>query len=184
MKEFLEHDTFIQLLKNPFLGADRQWIGKLALHFIGEPVYLFLVADVFEFDTHVRSVAFLQVSKDVTKRSGTQTNQVAGEEILIEILVCEMEKGKVQVSSPILSLANGIGFRYEMALIAITQDHSIGIQFLLPVNAVNLYPFTHSWFCRCVAIGCLPRPYGEVETFKKLPEFGVHTGRVLDEILV
>jgi hypothetical protein len=57
----------------------------LFFHFVGDPINYLLVDDVFEFNTDMTSVAFLEMVYNIPQAGCTQANQVACLNGLIKI---------------------------------------------------------------------------------------------------
>src|SRR6185437_12015600 len=182
-------------------------------HLVGEPVDPLLVADVFEFDAYVTGIALLNMGQDSAQGRCPQADEVAGEEVLVEILFGKAVEGEVDVGAAVLSGADGIGFSQQVAFIAVAEDQAVGAQFLSPVHTVGggHGPGGSGAVGRCGAFGygaigrcstarrigsgktisacggggaVAALGYGEIKTFKEFAKFGVHGIGVFHVILI
>src|SRR5690348_5625066 len=102
MEEFLKHYPLVELLQNSFLFIQGNGIQKFLLHFIGEPVDLLLIADIFEFDAYMGSITVLQMLQYLPEGGSTQPNEIAGKKVLIQVLLGESVKSQIEVGATIL----------------------------------------------------------------------------------
>ncbi len=77
MEEFLEHNALVELFHDPALLFQGKGVQEFMLHFIGEPVDLFLFADVFELDADMTGIALLQMFEDLAQGGSAEADQVA-----------------------------------------------------------------------------------------------------------
>jgi len=110
MEEFLEHDTLVKLFHDPLLLFQGKGVQEFLLHFVGEPVDLFLFTDIFEFDAHMVGIAFLQVPQDLPEGGCAQADEVAGKEVLIQVFFGESIESQVEIGASVFARADRVGF--------------------------------------------------------------------------
>ena len=137
VEEFFKHHTLVQFFQNPFLLFKRNGLKPVFLHFVGQPIDFFLVTDVFEFNTYMGCIALLQVIENVTQGGCAQADQVAREEILVQVFFGKAEKTKVEVGIPVLPGADRVGFSDQVALVPVAEDQPVCPKFLFPLNTVG-----------------------------------------------
>src|SRR5450432_3673729 len=107
MQKFLEHDSFIQLLQYPLFFLEGERLNKFFLHFGCEPVDLFLITNIFEFDTDMMGITFLEMRQNIPETGGSQSDQISCEKRLIHILFGKSEKAQIQVGPPVFPWSMG-----------------------------------------------------------------------------
>src|SRR5205809_2758320 len=133
MKEFLKNYTLIQLFKYPFLCFDRKRIGKFFFYFIRKPVNLFLIADIFEFNTNMRSVTGFKMIQNITQGCFTQPNEIACSKSFVEICFIQPKKRKVEVCSAVFSFTDRICISNQMTFIPVTENKPVNPDLLHPI---------------------------------------------------
>src|ERR1700722_13966083 len=72
-----------------------------------------------------------------TKGSGPEADEVTRKKTFVHILLGEAEEPQVKVGAAVLAGADRVCFGDEMAFVAVAEDHTVGAQFLFPVDAVG-----------------------------------------------
>src|SRR6185312_12627750 len=171
------------------------------LHFIGEPVDLFLFADIFELNADMPRVALLQVCKNIRQRRCAQADQVARIKGFLHVVIRKTEEGEIQVGPPVLPGTDRVRFGDQVAFIAVAENKPVSPQFLFPVGARKRsgcrdrnrgsYGSTGGRAGTVAgAIGGAVRDgrsalaNGKIKSFEKTSEFRVYRFRIPHEILV
>ena len=181
VQEFFKHHGLVDLFQDTFFLIQRNGIYKLAFHFVGEPIYFFLVADVFEFDTDMAGIAFLQMCEDIAERGGTQPDEVTGEKLFVHVFFGKTKKAQFEVGPAVAAVTDGIGISQQVSFVAIAQNQAVSTQFLLPIHTVA------SSECSAVngsSVAFNALSNSKIKPFEKFAEVGVHTVGVFHKIIV
>src|SRR5207247_646763 len=107
---------------------------KFLFYFIGQPVYFFLIADVFKFYTHMRGIAFFQVVVNIAEGGSAKANQVAGMKYFIKIGFSKAIETYFNIGAPVFAGAYGVCFGQQVPLIPVAQYHTVGPYLVHPVG--------------------------------------------------
>src|SRR5690606_19103501 len=135
-----------------------------------EKIELFLVADIFKFQAHMRSITGLKMLVNIAEGSISQTNHAAGMEFLVEVSLGKSIKGKPDISTTVLPGPDGIGFGQQMSFIAVTQNEPVSCDFLSPVYYLPFCGLFNLASGRTAIDSGFSIRHGKVETFKKSSE--------------
>src|SRR5690348_7570928 len=117
MEEFLKHYPLVELLQDTFLFIQGNGVQKFLLHFIGEPVNLLLIADIFEFNANMGSITVLQVLEYLPESGSAQPDEIAGKKVLIQVRFGESVKSQIEIGATILPGTDRIRPGQQMTLI-------------------------------------------------------------------
>lgn len=80
-----------------FSSYSAEAVPAFLLHFIRQPIYLFLIADVFKLNAYMCGITFFKVGQYVSEGCGSKANQITGMKFLIEIRFRKPKEGQLNI---------------------------------------------------------------------------------------